>query len=65
MLFRSLGGCAEKLTLCGFGAETEEAQRRFTEELGVEVEPLRSPLGTPGEENAGLLGYLRSVAKNN
>jgi type IV pilus assembly protein PilM len=61
----NLGGRAEKLTLCGFGAETEEAQRRFTEELGVEVEPLRSPLGTPGEENAGLLGYLRSVAKNN
>jgi hypothetical protein len=59
----NLGGRAEKLTLCGFGAETEEAQRRFTEELGVE--PLRSPLGTPGEENAGLLGYLRSVAKNN
>jgi hypothetical protein len=43
----------------------DEAQQRFTEELGVEVEPLRSPLGTPGEANAGLLGYLRSVAKNN
>ena len=51
--------------LCGFGAQTEEAQRRFHEELGVEVEPLRSPLGTPGENNAGLLGYLRSIAKNN
>ena len=35
------------------------------EELGVEVEPLRSPLGTPGENNAGLMGYLRSVARNN
>ena len=34
-------------------------------ELGVAVEPLRSPLGTPGENNAGLLGYLRSIAKNN
>jgi hypothetical protein len=33
--------------------------------LGVAVEPLRSPLGTPGENNAGLLGYLRSIAKNN
>ena len=61
----NLGGRAEKLTLCGFGERTDEAQRRFTEELGVEVEPLRSPLGTPGEGNAGLLGYLRSVAKNN
>jgi type IV pilus assembly protein PilM len=61
----NLGGRAEKLTLCGFGAATDEAERRFSEELGVEVEPLRSPLGTPGEGNAGLLGYLRSVAKNN
>jgi type IV pilus assembly protein PilM len=61
----NLGGRAERLILCGFGAQTEEAQRRFQEELGVEVEPLRSPLGTPGENNAGLLGYLRSIAKNN
>jgi type IV pilus assembly protein PilM len=61
----NLGGRAEKLTLCGFGQGTDEAQQRFTEELGVEVEPLRSPLGAPGEANAGLLGYLRSVAKNN
>jgi hypothetical protein len=61
----NLGGCAEKLTLCGFGARTDEAARRFEEELRVEVEPLRSPLGAPGENNAGLLGYLRSIAKNN
>jgi type IV pilus assembly protein PilM len=61
----NLGGRAEHLILCGFGAETDEAQRRFREELGVEVEPLRSPLGTPGENNAGLLGYLRSIARNN
>jgi type IV pilus assembly protein PilM len=61
----NLGGRAERLILCGFGNQTDEAQRRFHEELGVEVEPLRSPLGTPGENNAGLLGYLRSIAKNN
>jgi len=61
----NLGGHAERLILCGFGAQTEEAQRRFHEELGVEVEPLRSPLSTPGENNAGLLGYLRSIARNN
>ena len=61
----NLGGRAERLILCGFGAQTEEAQRRFHQELGVEAEPLRSPLGTPGENNAGLLGYLRSIAKNN
>jgi type IV pilus assembly protein PilM len=61
----NLGGRASRLILCGFGAQTEEAQRRFPEELGVEVEPARSALGTPGENNAGLLGYLRSIAKNN
>jgi type IV pilus assembly protein PilM len=61
----NLGGRADRLSLCGFGAHTEDAERRFREELGVEVEPVRSPLGTPGENNAGLLGYLRSVARNN
>lgn len=61
----NLGGRAERLILCGFGAQTDTAQRRFHEELGVEAPPLRSPLGTPGENNAGLLGYLRSIARNN
>jgi len=61
----NLGRPAENLLLCGFGAESDEAERRFTEELGVAVAPVRSPLGTPGENNAGLLGYLRSIAKNN
>jgi len=61
----NLGGKAEKLLLCGFGPETVEAEHRLREELGVEVEPLRSPLATPGENNAGLLGYLRSIARNN
>jgi type IV pilus assembly protein PilM len=61
----NLGRRAEKLILCGFGSRTEEAAERFAEELAVEVEPLRSPLGTPGENNAGLLGYLRSIARNN
>ncbi len=61
----NLGGRADRLTICGFGAETEDAARYFETELGVPVEPLRSPLGTPGENNAGLLGYLRSLARNN
>jgi type IV pilus assembly protein PilM len=60
----NLGGRPEKLILCGFGSDTDEGVRRFQEELGVEVEPLRSPLGVPGEHNAGLLGYLRSIARN-
>jgi len=61
----NLGGRAEKLLLCGFGARTEDAKRLFEQELSVEVDELRSPLGVPGEHNAGLLGYLRSVARNN
>jgi len=61
----NLGRRAEKLILCGFGAGTDEAAGRFAAELDVEVEPLRSPLGVPGENNAGLLGYLRSIARNN
>jgi hypothetical protein len=61
----NLGGRAEHLFLCGFGAQTGEAQRRLAEELAVEVEPMRSALGAPGETNAGLLGYLRSIARNN
>jgi type IV pilus assembly protein PilM len=61
----NLGVRPEKLVLSGFGSRTDEAALRFAEELGVETEPLRSPLGTPGEDNAGLLGYLRSIARNN
>jgi type IV pilus assembly protein PilM len=61
----NLGGRAERLILCGFGERTDEAQRRFQEEMGVEVEPVLSPLGVPAESNAGLLGYLRSIARNN
>jgi type IV pilus assembly protein PilM len=61
----NLGGRAEKLLLCGFGARMDEAKRHFHQELAVEVDELRSPLGAPGENNAGLLGYLRSVARNN
>jgi len=61
----NLGGRPEKLTLCGFGDQTDEAVGRFREDLGVDVEPLVSPFGVPGPHNAGLLGYLRSVARNN
>jgi type IV pilus assembly protein PilM len=61
----NLGGRAEKLWLCGFGSRADDAQRRFQDELAVETELMRSPLGSPGENNAGLLGYLRSVGRNN
>ena len=61
----NLGGRAQHLLLCGFGARADEAQRLFQQELAVEVDQVRSPLGAPGEHNAGLLGYLRSVGRNN
>jgi len=61
----NLGGRPEKLLLCGFGDDTQEAVHRFREELAVDVEPLHSPLGMPQAHDAGLLGYLRSVARNN
>lgn len=61
----NLGARADKLILCGFGQETDLAQRRFQAELEVPAEPLRSPFGIPGENNAGLLGYLRSLARYN
>ena len=61
----NLGGRAERMILCGFGSQSEEAQRRFEPEFGIAVEIMRSPLGVPGENNAGLLGYLRSIARNN
>lgn len=60
----NLGRPADKLILCGFGAHAEEVGRRFQEEWGVETEILRSPLRVPGENDAGLLGYLRSIARN-
>jgi len=60
-----IGAKAERLLLCGFAERMEEARQRFQNELGVEVQPVRSPLSPPGENNAGLLGYLRSVARDN
>ena len=60
-----LGVKAEKLLLCGFGATAEEYQRQFQRELGIPVETLRSPLGTPGEANAGLFGYMQEAMARN
>jgi type IV pilus assembly protein PilM len=54
-----LGVKADRLLLCGFGTATEEYQRQFQKDLGIPVELLRSPLGTPSETNAGLLGFLQ------
>jgi hypothetical protein len=61
----NIGAKADRLLLCGFAERMEDARRQFQSELGVEVQPVRSPLSPPGENNAGLLGYLRSVARDN
>jgi hypothetical protein len=56
-----LGAKAERLMLCGFGAETEERLRQFQKELGIPVEVVQSAAGIPGESNAGLIGYLQGA----
>jgi type IV pilus assembly protein PilM len=54
---------ADALLLCGFGTRSVQARERFAAELEIPVEVLTGPLGTPGEHNAGLFGYLQSVIK--
>jgi len=51
----------KRISLCGFGAESAGLAQRWEAEWGVAVEPLRARFGTPGRNNAGLLGYLESV----
>lgn len=51
-----LASPVEKLYLCGFRDGPPG-------ELRCETEPLRSSMGTPGEFNAGLLGYLEDRAR--
>lgn len=60
----NLGRTAESLLLCGFGPEAADAARYLQQELGVETSLLTSPLGAPGEYNAGLIGYLHSARSN-
>ena len=52
-----------RIWLCGFGSQSAELARQWNAEWGVEVEPLRSHFGTPGGNDAGLRGYLESVAR--
>lgn len=51
----------EKLFLCGFGGFGDAIAPDLRSELLTEVEPLRSPFGSPGPFTAGLLGYIQSV----
>ena len=56
-----LGGKPGKMFSCGFGPITEDLRAQCETELGLALEPLRSRFGTPGQSNAGLLGYLESI----
>jgi type IV pilus assembly protein PilM len=51
-----------RIWLCGFGSQSANYAERWQAEWSVAVEPLRASFGTPGANNAGLLGYLESVA---
>jgi type IV pilus assembly protein PilM len=50
----------DRVLLCGFDGMADQYATQWTTELGVPFEPVRSRLGTPGQYNAGLLGYLES-----
>jgi hypothetical protein len=55
------GRKAEELLLAGFGDLTEDARRDYHAELGIPVSAVQSRIGTPGEWNAGLTGYVQGV----
>jgi type IV pilus assembly protein PilM len=52
----------QRIWLCGFGEESAELARQWNAEWGVKVEQLESRFGAPGGNDAGLRGYLESVA---
>jgi len=57
-----LKGRPKQIWLAGFGPEMEDLGPRWEKEWGVAVQAIRSRFGSPGKGNAGLLGYLESVA---
>ncbi len=56
-----LKSALKRIRLCGFEQHAVLPQRWQTE-WNLAVEPLQSRFGVPGAHNAGLLGYLESVA---
>lgn len=57
-----LKGRPNQIWLAGFGPNVREVAARWQSEWGVPVEALRSRFGQPDQGNAGLFGYLESVA---
>jgi type IV pilus assembly protein PilM len=52
----------QRIFLCGFDSQTAALAQQWSEEWCVPMEPLHSRFGKPGRNDAGLLGYLESVA---
>jgi type IV pilus assembly protein PilM len=52
----------QRIFLCGFDSQNAALAQQWGEEWGVPMEPLHSRFGKPGRNDAGLLGYLESVA---
>jgi len=53
----------ERLLVCGFDGQNQEAAGEFERELAVGAEPLRSRFGAAGAHNAGLLGCLEFLER--
>ena len=49
-----------RLLLCGFGADSQDLAHEWQAQWSVAVESLGSRLGSPSQNNAGLIGYLES-----
>jgi type IV pilus assembly protein PilM len=52
----------KRILLCGLGLAGERIAQGWAQEWSVPVETVRSRYGAPGPANAGLLGYLESIA---
>jgi type IV pilus assembly protein PilM len=50
----------DRVLLCGFGGITQPLATEWESELGIPVTALQSKRGSPGQFNAGLLGYLEA-----
>ena len=54
-------GRPTRIWLCGFGPDAAQVALRWTSDLETMVDVLQSRFGTPGSNNAGVLGYLEST----
>jgi len=52
----------KRILLCGLGLSGERVAQGWAQDWNVPVETVHSRYGAPGPANAGLLGYLESIA---